>query len=347
MEFTAQAIAAFLNGKVEGSPDVKVSTVAKIEEGTPGALSFMSNPKYSKYLYTTRSSIILINADYALEQPVEATLIRVPDAYEAFAKLLSMVAASQRPKAKIHKQSVVEKSATLGKEVFIGAFSYIGQNVTIGSNVQIHPQVYIGDNVVIGDNSIIYAGAKVYNECTIGRDCIIHSGAVIGADGFGFAPQPDGSYQKIPQIGNVVIEDNVEIGANTTIDRATMGSTIIRRGVKLDNLIQVAHNAEIGENTVIAAQAGIAGSTKIGKNCMFGGQVGISGHIFIADGVKLTAQAGVSNSIKEPNETYMGSPSVPSRKFSRSFVVFKQLPEMKRDLDKIKQLIEKSQVSLK
>ncbi|MDX9770808.1 MAG: UDP-3-O-(3-hydroxymyristoyl)glucosamine N-acyltransferase [Tenuifilaceae bacterium] len=347
MEFTAQAIADILNGTIEGDPNVKVSTVAKIEEGSPNALSFLSNPKYSKYLYTTQSSVVLINSNFELEQPVKATLIRVADAYEAFAKLLSMVSASQRPKAKVHKQSVVEKSAKVGKSPFIGAFAYVGQNVTIGNNVQIYPQVYIGDNVVVGDNTILFAGAKVYSGCAVGNNCIIHAGAVIGADGFGFAPQPDGSYQKIPQIGNVVIEDNVEIGANTTIDRATMGSTIIRKGVKLDNLIQVAHNVEIGENTVIAAQVGIAGSTKIGKSCMFGGQVGVSGHISIADGVKLSAQTGVPNSLKEPNETYMGTPAMTSRKYSRSFVVFKQLPDMKRDLDSIKQLIDKGHLSLK
>jgi UDP-3-O-[3-hydroxymyristoyl] glucosamine N-acyltransferase len=347
MEFTAQAIAEILNGKIEGNPEVKVSTVAKIEEGTPGALSFLSNPKYTKYIYSTQSSVVLINSNFVLEHPIDITLIRVADAYESFAKLLGIVAAAQKPKAEIHSQAVVEKSSSLGKQVYVGAFSYIGQNSTIANNVQIYPQVYIGDNVKIGDNTILYAGVKIYNSCAIGNNCIIHSGAVVGSDGFGFAPQSDGSYQKIPQIGNVVVEDNVEIGANTTIDRATMGSTVIRKGVKLDNLIQVAHNAEIGENTVIAAQVGIAGSTKIGKNCMFGGQVGVSGHIFIADGVKLSAQTGVPNSLKEPNETYIGSPSMPSRKFSRSFVVFKQLPDMKRDLDRIKQLIDKGQVTLK
>ena len=340
MEFTAQAIAEVLNGTVEGNPAVKVSTVAKIEEGAPGALSFLSNPKYTKYIYTTQSSAVLVNNEFEPEHPVSTTLIRVADAYESFAKLLSLVAAAQRPKAEIHPQAVIEKSAKLGSDIYVGALCYIGKNVSVGNNVQIYPQVYIGDNVTIGDNTILYAGAKVYNSCNIGSGCVIHSGAVIGADGFGFAPQTDGSYQKIPQIGNVVIEDNVEVGANTTIDRATMGSTVIRKGVKLDNLVQVAHNAEIGENTVIAAQTGIAGSTKIGKSCMFGGQVGVSGHIAIADGIKLSAQTGVPNSLKEPNEIYIGSPALPTRKFSRSFVVFKQLPEMKRDLDRLKQLID-------
>lgn len=341
MEFTAKAIADLLNGVVEGDPDVKVSTLAKIEEGKPGALSFLSNPKYSKYIYTTESTIVLINKDFILDEPVNATLIRVRDAYESFAKLLSMVASSQERNVGVHPQAVIEESVQMGKDIYIGPMSYIGHGVKIGKNVKIYPQVYIGDNTVIDDDTILYAGVKVYNNSIIGRSCIVHSGAIIGSDGFGFAPKDDGTYQKIPQIGNVIIEDNVEIGANTTIDRATMGSTIIRKGVKLDNLIQIAHNVEIGANTVIAAQSGIAGSTKVGQNCMFGGQVGVSGHITIAEGVKLSAQTGVPNSLKEPNEVYIGSPAMLSRKFSRSFVIFKQLPEFKREVDEIKRMINK------
>ncbi|PKP39161.1 MAG: UDP-3-O-(3-hydroxymyristoyl)glucosamine N-acyltransferase [Bacteroidetes bacterium HGW-Bacteroidetes-15] len=340
MEFTAKTIADFLQGTIEGNPEVKVNTVAKIEEGKPGALSFLSNPKYSKYLYTTKSSIVLVNQEFSLEGSVTATLIRVANAYEAFAKLLNLVASFQKGKTGIHPQAIVEKSAKLGADVYIGAAAYIGENVTIGSNVQIYPQVYLGDNVTIEDNSILYAGVKVYNDSIIGKNCIVHAGAVIGSDGFGFAPQPDGSYQKIPQIGNVVIEDNVEIGANTTIDRATMGSTIIRKGVKLDNLIQIAHNVEIGENTVIAAQSGIAGSTKVGKNCMFGGQVGVAGHISVADGVKLSAQTGVPNSLKTPGEIFIGTPAMNYRIFSRAIVLFKKLPELDQKINNIKRLID-------
>ncbi len=340
MEFTAKSIAEFLQGTIEGNPDVKVSTVAKIEEGTPGALSFLSNPKYSKYLYTTQSSVVLINNDFTLEGSTSTTLIRVPNAYEAFAKLLNLVSSMQKRKSGIHPQTSIDKSAKLGNDVYVGAFACIGENVVVGNNVQIYPHVIIGDNVTVGEDVILYSGVKVYSDCVIGKSCIVHAGAVIGSDGFGFAPQADGSYQKIPQIGNVILEDNVEVGANTTIDRATMGSTIIRKGVKLDNLIQIAHNVEVGENTVIAAQSGIAGSTKVGKNCMIGGQVGISGHITIADGVKLSAQTGVPNSIKEPNEIMIGSPAMSSKKFGRSFVVFKKLPDLQRDVDNIKRLID-------
>jgi UDP-3-O-[3-hydroxymyristoyl] glucosamine N-acyltransferase len=340
MEFTAKIIADFLQGTVEGNPEALVSTVAKIEEGKPGALSFLSNPKYSKYLYSTQSSIVLVNNDFVLEQSVSTTLIRVSNAYEGFAKLLNLVAASQKGKVGIHAQACIEESATVGSNVYVGAFAYIGENVKLGDGVQVYPHAYIGDNVTVANKSIIYAGAKIYNDCVIGLNCVIHAGAVVGSDGFGFAPQADGTFQKIPQIGNVILEDNVEVGANATIDRATMGSTIIRKGVKLDNLIQVAHNVEIGENTVMAAQSGIAGSTKIGRNCMLGGQVGISGHISIADGVKLSAQTGVANNLKTPNEILIGSPAINSRIFSRSFVLFKNLPEMRKDIDNIKRLLE-------
>ncbi|HDP54746.1 MAG TPA: UDP-3-O-(3-hydroxymyristoyl)glucosamine N-acyltransferase [Bacteroidetes bacterium] len=336
MEFTAKAIAEFLGGDIEGDPEVKVSTVAKIEEGKPGALSFLSNPKYSKYLYTTSSSVVLINSNFILEEKVNATLIRVKNAYESFAKLLNMVAAAKGVKQGIHPKAFIEPSASIDGTAYVGPFAYVGERSTIAAGVQIHPNAYIGNNVTIGQDTTIFPGAQVADDCIVGKGCTIHSGAIVGSDGFGFAPQTDGSYQKIPQIGNVVLEDNVDVGANTTIDRATMGSTIIRKGVKLDNLIQVAHNVEIGENTVIAAQSGIAGSSKIGKNCMFGGQVGISGHISIADGVKLSAQTGVPNSLKVPNEVLIGSPAMNSRKFSRSFVLFKRLPEIRQEIDELK-----------
>ncbi len=336
MEFTAKTIADFLQGTIEGNPDIKVNDIAKIEEGKPGALSFLSNPKYSKYLYTTESSIVLINNNFEIEKPVSATLIRVPNAYESFAKLLSLVSAAQKEKVGIHPQAIIEPSAKIGNDVYIGAFVYIGENVELGDRVKIHSHTHVADNVKIGNNTSLYSGVKIYSDCILGNNCFVHAGAVIGSDGFGFAPQPDGTYQKIPQLGNVIIEDNVEIGANTTIDRATMGSTIIRKGVKIDNLIQIAHNVEIGENTVIAALTGIAGSTKIGKNCMFGGQVGVAGHLVIADGVKLSAQTGVSNHIKTPNEVLIGSPAMNSKKFSRSFVVFKYLPELRMDVDNLK-----------
>ena len=335
MEFTAEAIAGFLNGTIKGDPNVKVSTVAKIEEGKPGALSFLSNLKYSKYLYTTQSSIVLINKDFVVDKPVSATLILVDNAYESFARLLNLVNSAQG-KAGIHKQSVIDPSAKLGNNVFIGPFVHIAENVTVGDNVQIHSHVVVEKGTTIGDGSIIYHGVKIMSDSVIGKGCIIQPGAVIGSDGFGFAPQADGTYQKIPQMGNVIIEDNVEIGANTTIDRATMGSTIIRKGVKLDNLIQIAHNVEIGENTVIAAQSGIAGSTKVGRSCMFGGQVGISGHLTIADEVKLSAQTGVPNSIKTPGEIMIGTPAMNSRKFARSFVIFKNLPDLKDMVDSLK-----------
>ena len=335
MEFTAEAIAGFLNGTIKGDPNVKVNTVAKIEEGKPGALSFRSNLKYSKYLYTTKSSIVLINKDFVVDKPVSATLILVDNAYESFARLLNLINSAQG-KAGIHKQSVIDPSAKLGNNVFIGPFVHIAENVTVGDNVQIHSHVVVEKGTTIGDGSIIYHGVKIMSDSVIGKGCIIQPGAVIGSDGFGFAPQADGTYQKIPQMGNVIIEDNVEIGANTTIDRATMGSTIIRKGVKLDNLIQIAHNVEIGENTVIAAQSGIAGSTKVGRSCMFGGQVGISGHLTIADEVKLSAQTGVPNSIKTPGEIMIGTPAMNSRKFARSFVIFKNLPDLKDLVDFLK-----------
>ena len=333
MEFKATVIAGFLHGVVEGDSDVTVSAFAKIEEGHPGALSFLANPKYEKYLYETASSIVIINKTLKLEQPVKCTLIRVDDAYQSFASLLELYASSKQEKSGREEPVSVAASASLGENIFIGAFSYIAENVCVGNNVKIHQQVYIGENVAIGDNTVLHPGVKIYHDCKIGNDCVIHSGAVIGADGFGFAPQTDTDYKKVPQIGNVVIEDRVEIGANTCVDRATMGSTILRRGVKLDNLIQVAHNVEIGENTVIAAQAGISGSCKIGKNCMFGGQVGLSGHITIADGVKIGAQSGLNSSITEPNRTLLGSPVMDYKDCIKSYVLVRRLPDLKKRVD--------------
>ena len=335
MEFKAGMIADFLRGTVEGDPDATVSAFAKIEEGHSEALSFLANPKYEKYLYETASSIVIINKAQKLEHPVKCTLIRVDDAYRSFASLLELYSSSQQEKTGREEPVSVAASATLGEHIFIGAFTYIAENAKIGNHVKIHQQVYIGENVTIGENTILYPGVKIYKDCKIGSDCVIHSGAVIGADGFGFAPQADTDYRKVPQIGNVVIEDRVEIGANTCIDRATMGSTIIRRGVKLDNLIQVGHNVEIGENTVIAAQTGIAGSSKVGKNCMFAGQVGLAGHITVADGVKIGAQAGLNSSVKQPDSTLMGTPATDYQDCMKSYVVVRRLPDLKKKIDEM------------
>lgn len=340
MEFTAQIIAAFLNGEIEGDADATVATVAKIEEATPGSLAFLANPKYTHYLYTTGATIVLINKDLELEQPVSSTLIRVADAYGAFASLLELYQSSKPQKTGVSAQACIEPSSKLGDDAYVGPFAYIGENVTIGKNAKIYPHVYIGDNTVIGDNASIFAGVKIYHECVIGNNVTIHAGSVIGADGFGFAPSADNQYKKIAQIGNVILEDYVEIGANACVDRATMGSTIIRKGVKLDNLIQVGHNAEVGENTVVAAQSGIAGSSKVGSNCMFGGQVGISGHITIANGVKLAAQTGVNNSLKIEDQILMGSPAMEVRSYQRSFVGYKNLPNLAKQVNEIKKELE-------
>ncbi len=341
MEFTAQTIAGFLQGRVEGNPEIKVTDVSKIEEGRPGTLTFLANPKYEKYLYTTDASVVIVNNSLTLAEPVKATLIRVADAYGAFASLLELYNSMVPKKTGIEQPSSIAATAKLGKDVYVGAFSYIADNVKLGDNVKIYPQCFIGDNVMIGDNTTIYPGVKVYHNCKIGANCIIHGGSVIGADGFGFAPQSEeNNYKKIPQIGNVVIEDYVEIGSNTTVDRATMGSTFIRKGVKLDNLIQIGHNVDVGENTVMAAQSGIAGSTKIGRDCMFGGQVGIANHLTIANGVKLGAKSGVNSSIKKENEVMIGAPVQPYAEFMKSFVIFRRLPELKRDLDALKKDLE-------
>jgi UDP-3-O-[3-hydroxymyristoyl] glucosamine N-acyltransferase len=339
MKFTAKDIAALAGGKVEGNPDAVVSQLAKIEEGKPGALSFLSNPAYTPYIYTTAASIVIVNNDFTPEQalPNDLTLIRVPDARQAFAKLLDAYNQFRMNKTGIAPSAAVSASATIGNNVYIGANAVISDNVTIGDNAKIHPNVTINDNAKIGNNSILYPGVVVYHDCVIGNNCILQGGTIIGGDGFGFQPNSENNYTKVPHIGNVVIEDHVEIGANTTIDRATMGSTIIRRGVKLDNLIQIAHNVEIGENTVIAAQTGVAGSTKIGRNCLIGGQVGIIGHLVIGNGVKIAAQSGVGNNLND-EEIVQGSPAFGIGDYKRSYVMFRKLPELS---DKIKEMEKK------
>jgi UDP-3-O-[3-hydroxymyristoyl] glucosamine N-acyltransferase len=340
MEFTARQIASFLNGEIEGDPEVRVNSVSKIEEGREGSLSFLANPKYEKYIYETTSSIVLINRSFKADKKIKATLIRVENAYEAFAKLLDFYQQSIPGKEGTHSLSSIHPTASIGEKVYIGEFTCISQNATIGNGTKIYPQVYIGDNVRIGENTIIYPGVKIYHDCIIGSNCIIHAGVVIGSDGFGFAPQDGSEYKKIPQIGNVIIEDDVELGSNMTIDRATMGSTIIRRGVKLDNLIQIAHNVEIGENTVIAAQAGISGSTRIGRNCMIGGQAGLTGHLNIADEVKIGAQAGIAHDHKIKGEIIAGSPAIEIRRFRKASIIFTQLPELREQVLKLNKEVE-------
>jgi len=344
MEFSANQIAAFLEGKVEGDGEIKVSDVSKIEDGKPGTLTFLANPKYTHFIYSTESSVVIVNNDFKAEKEISATLVYVKNAYEAFATLLELVAESIfEAKNGIEQPTFIHDTCKYGEGVYIGAFAYIGKNVQLGKNVKIYPQVYVGDNVIIGDNTILYAGAKVYHNCILGKFVTIHSGAVIGSDGFGFAPTDTANYKKIPQIGNAILEDFVEVGANTTIDRATMGSTILRKGVKLDNLIQIAHNVEVGESTVMAAQSGIAGSTKVGKNCMVGGQVAITGHITVADDVKLAGKSGVSGNIKTPGDIQMGAPSFNIRDFNKSYVYFRKLPL----IDDRVRLLEKELAALK
>lgn len=340
MEFTAQKIAEFLNGNIEGDPSVKVTTISKIEEATSGTLAFIANPKYGKYLYETRASIVLVNRDFEVKEKVIPTLIRVEDAYQAFASLLQMYEQSKPQKKGIHEKASIAATANIGENVFVGAFVSIGENANIGKNVKIYPNCTIGDNVVVGDDSIIYAGVNIYNECRVGSGCILHSGVIVGSDGFGFAPQQETNYQKIPQVGNVVIEDDVEIGANTTIDRATMGSTLIKKGVKIDNLVQIAHNVEIGENTVIVAQVGIAGSTKIGKKCMLAGQVGIVGHIKVGDNVKIAAQSGITGNVKD-GAILLGSPGADIQSARRSIAIYRQLPGLRDQVIQLEKEIEK------
>ncbi|MEI7663670.1 MAG: UDP-3-O-(3-hydroxymyristoyl)glucosamine N-acyltransferase [Bacteroidota bacterium] len=342
MEFTAAQIAGFLKGTVEGNREEKVSNLSKIDDGKPGTLTFLSNPKYTPHIYTTGASVIVVNADFTATQPVTGTLIRVEDAYSAFATLLEMFDPSKTGYTGISTLASIAPSAILGEKVSVGDFSVIGKNVVLGANAVIHPQVFIGNNVTMGDNCIVYPGVRIYHNCVIGNNCTLHSGVVVGSDGFGFAPLAGSNYQKIPQLGNVILEDYVEIGSNTTIDRATLGSTIIRKGVKLDNLIQVGHNAEIGENTVIAAQTGISGSTRIGKNCMIGGQVGIIGHITIADNVKIGAGSGIEASITREGAMMLGAPAIEIGKARRNFIHWRNFDEIVRLVYKIeKQLNQK------
>ena len=338
MKFTAEQIAGILKGEIVGNANVEVSRLSKIEEGTEGSLTFLSNPKYTNYIYTTKASITIVNDTFVPESPINTTLIKVNDAYKAFSKLLEFYNQVKLNKSGIENPSFISESAVYGENLYLGSFGYISDNVTLGENVKIYPGSFIGDNVTIGNNVIIFAGAKIYSETVIGNNCTIHSGAVIGADGFGYAPNEDGTYNKIPQIGNVIIEDNVDIGANSTIDRATLGSTIIRAGVKLDNQVQIAHNVEIGNNTVIAAQSGIAGSTKIGGNCLIGGQVGIVGHLTIGNNVRIQAQSGVGRNIKD-NEILQGSPTFGYSDFSKSYVHFKNLPKLVKEIEELKKQI--------
>ena len=339
MEFTAKQIAEFIGGRVEGDENATVHTFAKIEEGTPGAISFLSNPKYTHFVYTTTSSIVLINEDVELERPVKATLIRVSNAYECVAKLLQLYEASKPRKKGIDSLAFISKTAKIGKDCYIGAFCYIGDNVEIGDNCEIHPHTVIEENAKIKNHCLLYPNVTIYHDCQIGNNVTIHSGTVIGADGFGFAPSTEG-YDKIPQIGIVTIEDNVEVGANTCIDRSTMGSTVIKQGVKIDNLVQIAHNVEVGENTVMSAQVGIAGSTKVGAWCMFGGQVGLAGHIHVGDKTFLGAQSGVPGNIKG-NETLIGTPPMAPKSYFRSQAIFRRLPEIYKEVSELRKEIEK------
>ncbi|NJX15135.1 UDP-3-O-(3-hydroxymyristoyl)glucosamine N-acyltransferase [Tamlana crocina] len=334
MKFTAQQIAGILEGDVVGNPEVEVSKIAKIEEGFEGALTFLANPKYTPHIYKTKASVTIVNKTFRPEDSLTTTLIKVDDAYLAFSKILEYYNSVKLNKVGIEQPCFISNSSKYSDNVYIGAFSYIGENVVMGDNVKIFPNTYIGDNSVLDDNTIVFAGAKIYSETIIGKNCVINAGAVIGADGFGFAPNEDGSYSKIPQTGNVIIEDFVDVGAATTIDRATFGSTIIRAGVKLDNQIQIGHNVEIGKNTVIAAQTGIAGSSKIGKNCQIGGQVGIVGHITIGDNVRIQAQSGIGRNVKD-NEMLQGSPAIKLSDYNKSYVHFKNLPAIVKNINEL------------
>src|ERR1700754_1303453 len=340
MQFSAAQIAMLIQGTIEGNPEASVGSFGKIEEAVNGQLAFLANPKYEEHLYTTGASVILVNESQELRQPINATLIRVPDAYTAFATLLTKYQEIEAQQLNgIQEPSYRAKTASIGERVFIGAFAYVGENVVIGNNVKIHPQVYLGNNVRIGNNTVLHPGVKIYHNCVVGAHVTIHAGSVIGADGFGFAPQSDGTFKKVPQIGNVVIEDYVEIGVNAAIDRATMGSTIIRTRAKLDNLIQIAHNVDVGHHTVIAAQAGVSGSTKIGSGVMIGGQAGLVGHLQIADGARINAQSGVSKSIKNPNSAVTGSPAYEYTSSLRSQALSRNLPELEKRLKELEEQI--------
>ncbi len=337
MKFSAKQIADFLKGELVGDPDVTVSNFSKIEDGKPGTITFLGNPKYTAYIYQTRADIVLVNDDFEPGQPIKATLIRVPNAYAALASLMEMAGSKHSRRRGIETMSFISPEALMGENVYVGAFAYVGAGSHIGNDSKIYPQVYVGEDVHIGKNCTIYPGVKIYSDCVIGDNCIIHAGAVIGADGFGFSKEEE-RYHKIPQMGNVIIEDDVEIGANTTVDRAVMGATIIRRGVKLDNLIQIAHNCEIGENTVMAAQVGIAGSTKIGESCVLGGQVGIGGHITIGKQSQIGAQSGIISNTKEGSEI-IGTPAYPVKNFFRSSIIIPKLPDMYRQLNALEKEI--------
>lgn len=346
MKFLASQIAALLGGTVEGDPNAEVWNVAKIEEGRPGMLSFLANPKYTPYLYETQSSVVIVNKDFEAKAPVAATLIRVEDAYASFAKLLAYYDKVSQDKRGTSSLAFVSSSAQCGENLYLGEFAFVGENVKIGNNVKIYPQVYVGDGVVIGDDTVLYPGVRLYRNTVVGKRCIVHAGAVIGADGFGFAPQEDGHYEKIPQVGNVVIDDDVEIGANTTIDRSTMGSTHVHKGVKLDNLVHLAHNVEVGENSALAAQVGVSGSTHLGKNCVVGGQTGFVGHLHIADGSKFGGQCGVMGNIKESNQEFMGTPIQPLRQYLVSNARFRHIDEMARKLDALEKEVERLKSNL-
>jgi len=339
MNFTAALIAEFLKGSVEGNPEATVSDISKIEEGKPGTLSFLANPKYEKFIYDTQSTIVIVNADFQPQKDISATLVRVKNAYESFAALLRLYEQSKPRKSGISKMASISETASLGKELYVGDFTVISGNASIGDGVQLYPQVYVGDHVKIGEGTILHPGVKVYEGCEIGANCVIHAGAVIGADGFGFAPNQDNNFEKVPQVGKVIMEDHVEIGANTTVDRATMGATILRKGVKLDNLVMIAHNVEVDENTVIAAQSGISGSTKVGKNCMFGGQVGLIGHINIASGVKIAAQSGITKDIKEEGIVIQGSPAFEFGPYQRSYLLFRNLPKIREQINELERKV--------
>lgn len=343
MKFTAAELGKLLKGVVEGNAEAAVSSVSKIEEAEAGSLTFLANPKYAPHIYSTRASVVIVGKDLLLEKPVSSTLIRVDDPYSAFSGLLEMYNSSKLNKTGKEDPCFFSPSATMGEDCYIGAFSYIGENVKLGQSVKVFPQVYVGDNCVIGDNTVLYPGVKIYSDCVVGKNVIIHSSTVIGSDGFGFAPQPDGSYSKVSQIGNVIIEDDVEIGSNNSIDRATMGSTIIGRGVKLDNLIQVAHNVEIGPHTVIASQTGISGSTKVGENSVIGGQVGIVGHISLAKGTQINAKSGVSKSIAEEGKQWNGSPVLPFRESLRIQAVYRRLPELENKIEELEKRLQEAE----
>ncbi len=345
MVFTAQQIAAYIDGEIIGNPEASVNTFAKIEEGKPGAISFLANPKYEHYLYSTKSTIVLVNKDFELSQPVRATLIKTENAYESVARLLTLYESMQSRKTGVSEKAYIAPSAKIGEDCYIAPFAYIGDNVTVGNGTSIYPNAVVCDNATIGENCIIYPNVTIYHDCRIGNRVILHAGAVIGADGFGFAPSHDG-YEKIPQIGIAVIEDDVEIGANTCVDRSTMGATYVRKGVKLDNLVQIAHNVEVGKHTVMSAQVGVAGSAHIGEWCMLGGQVGIAGHIKIGDHTNCGAQSGVPGNVAG-NCTLMGYPAIDHKNFARSSVVYKKLPEIYRQINEMQKEIEELRAKIK